>query len=357
MKPNIANILENEKGKRLFSESYNFFFDKRSGFFARWGKTHEEDPLFSPFGPEICDMEISTVCSGVEGIGPCKFCYKSNTKVGENMSFETFKKVFHKLPSIITQIAFGIGNISAHPDLWNIFQYCREHGVIPNVTVNGEGITDEIADKLVGVVGACAVSIYDKEKSYDAVKKLTDRGLKQVNIHQIVHSSNFEFVKSVINDIKTDARLEKLNAIVFLSLKPKGRGKNECFKPLSQEKFNELIKLAETSGINYGLDSCAANKFIKSIENHLNKEKIMQMIEPCESLRMSLYVNVQGHMYPCSFMEGEVTKNAGDWITGLDVANCNDFMKDIWMNEKSILFRNACIDCINSNEGCLHYKI
>ena len=353
-----AILIESSTKKELHSDNYNFIFNKSTGYFMRWGATPEDDPDYSPFGPEIADIEVSTICSGVEGIGPCKFCYKSNTKNGKNMSFETFKKLFEKLKKTpVMQIAFGIGNVTGNPDLWDIFQYCRNNGVIPNVTVNGEGITDEIADKLISLCGAIATSIYDKNKSYDTVKKFTDRGLTQANIHQVIYRENFDFVKGVINDIKTDSRLEKLNAIVFLSLKPKGRGKNCNFTPLSQEQFNELIKMAEDTGINYGMDSCSAGRYIKSIENNPRKEELLQMIEPCEACRMSSYINVDGIFFPCSFMEEEKTENAGDWSTGLDAVNCNDFLKDIWYNEKTVAFRNACIKCVNNGGGCLHYKI
>jgi hypothetical protein len=176
---NTAKILENESVKKLQSETYNYHFDKKTGFFARWGKTKEDDPDYSPFGPEIADIEISTICNGVEGVGPCKFCYKANTKQGTYMNFETFKKLFHNLPRTMTQIAFGIGDIEANPDMWTIFDYCREHGVVPNVTVNGEGITDEIADKLINRIGACAVSVYDKEKSYTAIQTLNSAFLRK----------------------------------------------------------------------------------------------------------------------------------------------------------------------------------
>ena len=46
-------ISETPKKKLICSKEYNYRFDKETGFFARWGKTKEEDPLFSPFGPEI----------------------------------------------------------------------------------------------------------------------------------------------------------------------------------------------------------------------------------------------------------------------------------------------------------------
>jgi len=32
-------VLENDKYKTLSSERYNFVFNKKTGFFARWGRT------------------------------------------------------------------------------------------------------------------------------------------------------------------------------------------------------------------------------------------------------------------------------------------------------------------------------
>ena len=107
-------IISNEKITACRGDGYNYNFDKKTGFFQRWGNTPEEDPTHSPIGPEIADIEISTVCNGVDGIGPCKFCYKSNTGRGDNMTFETFEKLFAKLKPTVMQIAFGIGDIPKH---------------------------------------------------------------------------------------------------------------------------------------------------------------------------------------------------------------------------------------------------
>ena len=95
--------------KSFRSPGYNFAFDTRNGKFLRWGESPEDDPQFSPFGPEIADIEISTICS--QG---CKWCYKSNTRTGKNMSLETFKQVFEVLPKeTLTQIAFGVGDLQS----------------------------------------------------------------------------------------------------------------------------------------------------------------------------------------------------------------------------------------------------
>ena len=58
--------------KLMVSPDYNWSFNPDDGTFIRWGKTLTDDPEFSPYGPEILDIEVSTICTR-----GCKFCYKS----------------------------------------------------------------------------------------------------------------------------------------------------------------------------------------------------------------------------------------------------------------------------------------
>ena len=133
---------ENEKVKVTRAKGYNAVFRKADGYHARWGATPDEDPGMAPC-PEILDMEIATACDGIPGIdqkvaSPCVFCYKSNKRQGEDMSFETFQCIFQVLPKTITQVAFGIGSLRPlDHDMWKIFDYTRANGVVPNITING----------------------------------------------------------------------------------------------------------------------------------------------------------------------------------------------------------------------------
>jgi len=330
----------------LHSRDYNFIFDRKSGFFARWGKTQEDDPQFSPFGPEIADIEIATSCKGV-GV-PCNFCYKKNNPNGEYMTLETFKELFAKLPPTITQIAFGIGDIDSNPDMWKIFKYCRDNKVIPNVTVNGAGITDELADHLAAACGAVAVSYYDKDMTFNTIKKLTDRGMDQVNIHFMISNETFDKARSLIYERHNDERLSKMNAIVFLSLKKKGRAESR-YTQLSQEKFSELVNFALSNNVPIGFDSCGAFKFLKAVGNDSQYE---QYIEPCESSLFSSYFNVKGEFFPCSFMEGE-----SDWKEGIKLNEVDNFLNDLWNSERVIEFRNKVIKCRECKQSCVHYEI
>lgn len=340
-------LLETDKHKIVRSEDYNFIFDKQSGFFARWGSTEEDDPEFSPFGPEIADIEITTICDGIGNKGPCKFCYKANTSKGEYMSLETFKELFSILPKTTTQIAFGVdAKCESNPDTFKIMQHCRDNGVAPNITV--ANINDETADSLSSLCGAVAVSRYDdKDYCYDSVKRLTDRGMKQVNIHQLICKETLVQTYETIKDIKTDPRLEKMNALVFLSLKKKGRG--ESFNPLSEREFNNLINLSLKLGIDFGMDSCSATKMLKYIDKNPKMKDIEQFIEPCESGIFSSYFNTKGEFFPCSFMEGE-----GDWKQGIHYSKVNDFLKDIWFTKRVENFR---MNLLNNKRSCPVFEV
>jgi hypothetical protein len=322
--------------KTFRSEGYNYNFNVNTGYFVRWGKTKEDDAEYSPYGGEIADIEISTKCNGLNG-KLCSMCYKSNTPNGENMNLETFKKLFHKLNlDVLTQIAFGSGSTGEeNPDTWEIMKYCRSNGIVPNITI--ANISDETADKLAQYCGAVAVSRYeDKNFCYDSIKKLTDRGLKQTNIHICLHKDSIEQVMETLSDYLTDERLKKLNAIVLLSLKQKGRGKK--LDVVNQEEFNKIVEFSLANRIPIGFDSCTAKKFLNSVKNHKNFKQFETLVEPCESTIFSQYFSVDAKFFPCSFCEDE-----GAWKDGLNVIDCNDFIKDIWFNERVIKFRDTLL--------------
>lgn len=325
-------LFDGKDNKIARSENYNFIFNKNNGQFARWGRSYDDDPKYAPT-PEILDLEITTSCKYV-----CPWCYKSNNPNGKYMTFETFKIIFDKIykNKVLTQIAFGVdAHCKTNPDVWKIMDYTKQHGVIPNVTV--AELDDETADNIAKYCGACSVSEYDNvDICYNTVKKLTDRGMTQVNIHKMLCKERFIQSINLIDSVTRDERLKKLNAVVFLSLKQKGRGVN--FNRIEDMQFLALIKHALENKINFGFDSCTAPKFLKTAKILNIYDKVKDFVEPCESSLFSSYINVEGKFFPCSFSEGE-----GDWIDGIDVVNCDDFVKDVWNNEKTIAFRNSLI--------------
>jgi hypothetical protein len=351
-------VYNTDKLRICKSEDYNYVFDKTNGFFARWGKTKEDDPQFAPM-PEILDIEVTTICYGVPHIDkegkptpriPCKFCYKSNTSNGVNMTFSNFKIILDKMPWLL-QVAFGADSeCSSNPDIWKMMGYCREKGVVPNITV--ANITDETADNLKKYCGAVAVSRYDnKNLCYDSVKKLTDRGMEQINIHILVSDNTYDMVMETLKDRLTDKRLEKLNAIVLLNLKQKGRG--EAYNTLTDDKFKVLVDFAFDNKITIGFDSCGCNKFLRVIKDYPNFKEMEMVSEPCESSLFSSYIDANGDFYPCSFCEGHC-KGCLSWETGLSVLKADDFLKDIWHNEKTKIFRDVLL---KNGRNCPMYNV
>lgn len=232
-----------------------------------------------------------------------------------------------------------------NPDLFFIMQHCRENKIVPNITINGDNLTDEIADNLAKYCGAVAVSCYDFDICFNAVKKLTDLGMTQVNIHMLLAEETYDKCFELMQKSKTDERLVNLNAIVFLWLKPKGV-RNDFNKLTSLEKYKKLVDYALDKQLKIGFDSCSANSFLKAIKDRPRKERKMleTMVEPCESTLFSYYIDVNGVGYPCSFCAGESA------YKGVDILKSNDFLNEVWFAEETQKFRVEnlanCRDCV-----------
>jgi len=357
-----AQIADTSKIKVLKSPSYNFFFDKRSGFFARWGATKEDDGDPNLGLPEILDFEVSAKCSGVSINGkkasPCEFCYKSNNNRGSYISTENFTKIIDKMPKSLTQCALGIGNID-QPNLFELMDVLIDRDIVPNLTINGDRMTPKIYDNLAARCGAIAVSYYDKDLTFNSIYELaTVRKMSQINIHFFLSEETYEKGMKLIDDAKSDPRLKNLNAIVFLSAKLRGNAKKNNFHILHQEKYNKIALKALNSGINVGMDSCSAMKTLKAYKDLPNYDVIRDSIEPCESGVYSSYINKDGFYFPCSFAEGlDHGEKVGDWTNGINVLECGDFLKDIWFSEKTRKAANEVIRCRNCSKSCSLFEI
>jgi len=345
-------IKENEKFKIARSENYSFDFNKENGFFARWGKTHKDDPQFSPFGPEILDLEIS-----VNGCpNKCPFCYKGNTnEAPTNMNLETHNKIIDKMGKQLTQVAYGLTGVQTNPDFIPMMEYCRTKGIIPNFTLSGIDLTDELAVKISKLVGALAVSAYQSDKNvcYNTVKKFTDLGIKQTNIHLMVSQETLGFAMEVLNDRISDPRLKDMNAVVFLGVKGKGRAKDH-FHPLSKEQYRQLIQFCMEHKIAFGFDSCSAPKFEAAISamEGLTEEQRKNLImcsESCESSLFSAYINVLGEFWMCSFSEN------AEGVEMVNVLEAKDFLADVWNSPQVEKFRNKLLQ--TEIKGCRHCPV
>jgi hypothetical protein len=323
--------------KTFKSKDYNWVFNKKTGFFARWGEDFTKDPEYSPIGPEIADIEISTICHGPND-KPCKFCYKCNTGTGEYMNFELYKLIIQKLKGNLTQVALGIGDIDSNPDLEKILEYTRSEDIVPNITINGYRMTTYYYELLAKYCGAVAVSNYGWKNCIETVNILKETGVSQVNIHQLICEETFDECMSIISKHNDK---QPYNAIVFLSLKQKGRGVN--YTPITPYKFETILKNSLKYHVPIGFDSCSANKVME----HLDDKKLEIFCEPCESMLFSIYVNTRGRISPCSFLENEETFS-------IQITENMDFMNDVWRSESIQMWRDGLI---RNKRNCPKYII
>ena len=288
----------------MTSSSYFQIFNKTTGFNVRMGKDTEDDPSWCPLGPEILDFETSVNgCPKVGGVS-CKFCYKNNSdKPATNISLENFKKVVNRFPANLSQIALGITGVQTNPDFIEMLRWLREDkDIIPNYTLSGADMTDEIFEATLKYCGRIAVSVYETDKSlcYKTIKRFNERSPNFCNMHIILSDANLQFVKEVLDDIAS-GKVEGLRNIVFLRCKPVGRAsKLPC--TLSAETLDTVIKRCEKIGIGYGFDSCSCGIVQDYFKTH-GREDLINYCEPCESSRLSGYINVFGQYYHCSFCE------------------------------------------------------
>ena len=330
-KNNAKLFLIKDRFKILRSPEYNYSFDIFNGAFMRWGKTENDDPDWSPFGPEIMDIEIS------EGFGcpvSCPFCYKGNGKGDKatNMSLEIFKQIFSTFPKSLTQIAFGITSVGSHPELFDIFQHCRDNKVVPNVTINGmDPVTDEQIKQLSTLCGAIAVSVVPPniDKGFELISRLIGAGMKQINIHYMISRQSIGDAYKVANAIKTDVRLKGMNAIVFLGLKPKERG--QAYEVLPTDEFVKLVDHCLENEIPFGFDSCSAPRFDKAVNlskmDDKTKKELLMRSERCESGLFSAYIDANGKYWHCSFGENR------DDAYGIDVTKVKNFTSEVWLSK------------------------
>jgi len=357
-------LYESDRRKFVRSESYNYNFRKSDGYFMRWGKTYEDDPQFSPFGCEILDLETSIgSCSfGAKEDGTpalCKFCYKNQRfGPGTHMTLSTFARILDRLrlkpdgALALSQVALGLTDLDANPDLIPILRHARKNGVVPNFTCSGPGVSESLVQECAKYVGAVAVSCYtfNRDLCYKTAWLFSEAGVKQTNVHLLYYKQNKGFVKEALAEM---ADIPWINAVVLLALKPVGRAADNSLTPVTYPEFKEIVEYAMEIGAPLGFDSCTAPKFMKFVNesdmSQREKDHYATVCEPCEAAAASAYLNVFGDFYPCSFMEG-----VGDWETGLPILECDDFLSDIWFHERSVAWRD---NLISRGRTCPQYNI
>jgi MoaA/NifB/PqqE/SkfB family radical SAM enzyme len=270
-------------------------FNPKTGMEVLSGINGNPDPFVLDF-PSLMDIGIMGNC-----LNSCSFCYQGENK-GANMKLEDYKKLIDEASPFVMQVALGgKGDPNLHENFKEIIEYTRSRNIIPNFTTSGCNLTDDQVE-ISRSCGAVAVSDYNQEFSYGAIRKLGSAKIK-TNIHFMLSASRFQRALEILEgrDVwQGEVNLEKLNAVIFLLFKPQGRGKNLTNEVPTTEQIKEFASLVCQSKAPFkiGMDSCLVNK-IKKLSMFPKEQE--QFVDTCEGARASVYVSPDMKLIPCSF--------------------------------------------------------
>ena len=164
--------------KIVLTDTYEILFNTKTGFELLRGVNGNPDPFILDY-PSMIDVGIMGHCKN-----KCKFCYQGDGDQ-PNMTLEDFKSIVDQSKKYVNQLALGgRGNPNNHEDFEKIMKYARENGIVPNYTTSGIDLTDRQIEITKEYAGACAVSMYNEDYTFNALNRLIAAGVK-TNIHMI----------------------------------------------------------------------------------------------------------------------------------------------------------------------------
>ena len=157
------------------------------------------------------------------------------------------------------------------------------------------------------------------------------------NVHYVI---NNDTITDAIKRIKYDKFPKGINAVVFLLYK-----KDDESLFIEKEKIEDFFKEINTQRLKFkiGFDTC----FSPLLYRYL-KGASKYSIEPCEAGKFSCYINPDGLLYPCSFLQNR--------FNGIDLKSKK--MIEAWNDKEIKKYRahkcNNCKECKNNNceYGC-----
>ncbi len=246
----------------------------------------------------------------------CTHCYQESTPAagGTDLVLDEWlsrldalarAKVFH--------VAIGGGEALTRPDLITIAEAARARGITPNLTTNGEFVTDEFARRAAVLFGQINVSIdalppravFGTDKASPGMRAATClvRAGARVGVNLVVARTNFDAIDAVVRWAAAAGLVE----VELLRLKPTGRARarymEERLTRAQRERLFPLaLELAARHGIPVKLD-CSAAPFVAC---HAPDKERMELFEVagCIGGVSLLGVDERGKTSACSFYPG-----------------------------------------------------
>jgi MoaA/NifB/PqqE/SkfB family radical SAM enzyme len=326
--------------KTIWDSKYRFAagFIEETGFYHRTyiydieGKLTREDAFMAGF-PHLLDIGIMGHClHGKSGL--CLLtgvqCYQDGLNQSQpNMLLEDFERIAAECENRTFQFALGgRGDPELHEDFAGILRSCQKHGIVPNMTTSGFGLTADKVDLIKRYCGAAAVSWYRTPYTVRAIKSLLDAAVT-TNIHFVISNNTIDEATGLLENGGVP---EGINKIIFLLHKPVGLGSADNVLRITDARVRRFFKLFDRPEIceMCGFDSCC----VPGIMN-MTAGIHAASLDCCEGARYSAYITPDMKMLPCSFDQKQ------RWV--FDIRNST--IEDAWNSPQ---FEASGIFCVKA---------
>lgn len=280
-----------DEGNRIIE-----IFDTKTGYYERHtfneGGLETDQDAFMRDMPGLIDIGIMGHCKNATF---CKVgCYQGGKTSGAHMTLEDYKSIIDQVDQSVMQVALGgAGDPNDHPDFEKILEYTTDHGIVPNYTTSGIGVTSTVAELTKKYCGAVAVSWYNMPYTFKAIDLFRTAGCK-TNIHYVLSRDSIdEATRRLLNDDFP----KSINAVIFLLHKPVGKGSIDRVLDPNDPRLATFFSLVnKPHSFKIGFDSCS----IPGVINYA-PETDMNALDTCEGSRYSCYIHSDMVMVPCSF--------------------------------------------------------
>jgi radical SAM protein with 4Fe4S-binding SPASM domain len=302
----FGGIIASEKPPFLAFVDREYMQELGLGPSHLWKQEYPDNVLSAP--TEV-HLAVTNRCNN-----QCAHCYMDSGNGAEKeLDLLHMKKALKVLADFgVFHVALGGGEALLRDDLLDIAGYARQVGLVPNLTLSGSLLTEQLAEKLT-LMGQINVSIdapgqhagiYRKNILFQTADKALDL-LKNAGvpagINCVVGKDNFTRIPGLF----AYAKKKGVNEIEFLRFKPSGRGRNLYKK--AKTTFQQNMRLAPLlAGLSrkYGITTKIDCSFIPMLCIHNPPLDYLKATATygCEAGNVLIGARSNGLINGCSFL-------------------------------------------------------
>lgn len=298
--------------------------------------------------PILVDFQITERC----GLG-CPQCYASSVSSGQDVSWPDAALAIAQMHEAgVCQIALGGGEPLLHPRLGDLLRLIADHGMVPNMTTTGVGMTAELMRAIRDHCGAVAMSLEGVGAKFALRRRqgfqVFERNLRRFLEQDVPLVLQITVSRGNIGDLDEIVDyclgVDGLYGVVFLAHKPAGRATS----------FDQALSAGDHRGIHgvmmravrrlrertrVGFD-CCFSPAMTGFEADLGFAR-GTIVEGCSATRSGVGLTPALDVLPCTFLGGERLGNLRERT-----------LLEIWNQTPSVRFRDRMIRHSQADKRC-----